>query len=67
MKTTKEDYSTEQEREAYRRGIVARINGMTLADCPYSITFDDAGKDNVEICAWLDGYSEKGSAKQWLE
>ena len=57
------DYRTEIERNAYNRGVIARINGLTIMDCPYSITHNDSGKDNIEVNAWIKGYAEKGSIK----
>ena len=59
MKTSKKDYQTEVEREAYRKGIIAKINGMQQIDNPYTIN-----KKDVLHLAWVRGFNERGSIKK---
>ena len=57
-----EDYRTEADRVAYKKGIVARIHGHAREDNPY-IPIEGLGYP-LEHFAWLKGYDEKGSIKE---
>ena len=52
------DYKTEAERRAYSKGVIAKINGASFCDNPYTIN-----KKDVLHLAWIQGYEEKGSIK----
>lgn len=51
----RDDYKSEAEREAYSKGVIAHINGLTIADNPYIL------RHNRRY--WLKGFNEKGSIK----
>ena len=50
------DYRSEAEREAYRKGIIARINGLSVSDNKYVLPRTRK--------AWQAGFDEKGSIKE---
>ena len=47
------DYRSEAERRAYSRGIIARINGLSVSDNKYLLPRTRK--------AWQAGFDEKGS------
>ena len=57
MKTAKEDYRKEIERQAYCSGVVAHINGMSFTDNPYPTAAKELH------LAWVRGFNETSSIK----
>ena len=58
MKTAKEDYKTEIERQAYSQGVFAHINELIQIDNPYPIAAKELH------LAWVRGFNEKGGVKK---
>ena len=53
----KSDYRSEAEREAYRKGIIARINGLSENENKYVLPRTRK--------AWQAGFDEKGGISKW--
>ena len=58
------DYMIEKERNAYNRGCIAHINGLTEQDNPFSPLSKPLHRELSLYRYWLAGFNEKGSIKK---